>query len=327
MVLLLIASCCVGLVTYFLTEPLVRDILDRNLIERDAWNRQEGRWQRLRRSSQWLYIAEPWIRSGARLVQRRTPWITVQGRSDDIIHRLFNLCVNTIFGSPQRLALATQMRSHDYPWSVDELAAAAGLLSLISATMAAVCLPLRHLSLSMFAITELIVAIIVYRIVLRSFIRRAEDRRVAVRQLLPHAIDAIAMIMSSGGTFEHGIDSIVADFPNHPLSKELSRLHNSHELGQTMREAIEDSAHAVCLPEFDEFARVLSRIHGDGVPAAENFQHLAKHLRVAHLRRMEEEVGKAEASMSLPTMCVLGASMLVCVTPFVLSLWESDLFK
>ncbi len=99
-----------------------------------------------------------------------------------------------------------------------------------------------------------------------------------------------------------------------PLDVDLNQL--THHVAET-----------ISLPEFHELVRVLSRIHQHGVPAAESFGRLAKQLRVNQLRFMEEEIGKAEATMALPTMLVLLAAMMVSAAPFVLSLSLSDLIN
>ena len=94
-----------------------------------------------------------------------------------------------------------------------------------------------------------------------------------------------------------------------------------------MLAALETAALSICLPEFDELVRVLGRVQEHGVPAAENFTRMAKQLRSLQLRYMEEAVGRAEASMAMPTMLVMLACMIVSAAPFILSIMQSDLFN
>lgn len=83
---------------------------------------------------------------------------------------------------------------------------------------------------------------------------------------------------------------------------------------------------AICLPEFDDVTRILLRIHDHGAPSSESFIRLSKQMRLAHLRRMEEQVGQAESKIALPTMLVLFSCMLICLAPFIFAFTESNLF-
>jgi Flp pilus assembly protein TadB len=137
-------------------------------------------------------------------------------------------------------------------------------------------------------------------------------------------MDSIAMVMSSGGTFRAGMDSVIRDFPEHPLCQEFIRLRNELDRGQVMTEALQTIASSICLPEFDEMVRVLARVHQHGTPGSEAFVRLAKQLRISHLRHLEEEVGRAEATMALPTMLVMASCMVIAVAPFILSILKSS---
>ena len=159
------------------------------------------------------------------------------------------------------------------------------------------------------------------------FIHGRDRRRREVRRFLPHAMDTVAMVMSSGDPFAVSLDAVIRDFPDEPLSQELAVMQNNLKRGQTMDAALANLSDTICLPEFREMVRVLSRIQDHGGAGAADFTRLARQLRIAQLRYMEEEVGKAEASMEIPVILVMFSAMLVSVAPFLLALMQSDLMK
>jgi Flp pilus assembly protein TadB len=315
-----------GAAVYFMLIPIIRDIFERDELDQDTWNRQHVRWTRLRDSSGLFRSAERWIRAIAKIVQRRLPWIVESKCASTRLGQLLQTTQRLVLGNPTSLNNAVRIRTHDQPWASEEVVATAILLGLWGGAFSVIVL-LNLFTWPWLVVIGSSVSIGCYRFWIIRFVKEAQQRRQAVRHLLPHAIDAIAMIMSSGGTFYAGMEVVTADFPSHPLSQELKRLRNNLERGQSMRDALQDAAQTICLPEFDEMVRVLSRVHGHGIPGAENFRRLAKQLRITHLRHMEEGVGRAEASMSLPTLLVLVACMLVCCAPFLLGIMENEVLK
>jgi Flp pilus assembly protein TadB len=236
-------------------------------------------------------------------------------------HLVQTICL----GNSREIEKATEIRALEHPWKPAEFVAT-GLIVASASAIASTIIMLRSVTGVWLVIFTFAVFFATYRIWLRRFVQQAKAKQQRVLQLLPHAVDTITMVMQSGGTFLAGIESVIRDFPTHPLSLELQRMRNRLNRGQTMREAIELTARSIRLPEFDDVARILSRIHQHGASSTDSFARLSKQMRLAHLRRMEEQVGQAESKMSLPTMLILFSCMLVCLGPFLLAVSEIKFF-
>ena len=307
---------------YFLLQA-VFDLDDCRLAQ---WHREEPRWNCLRQVSRLFKSFQPWIVYLARVIDARLAFLVKMDKPATHLQRVAQLLVKLIFGAPDRMRAACRSLHAVEPWSVSERIAC-GIAFATLATIAAALVLVD--STTTYRGYLLIVAawFATYRVWRGSIVSRGERRRRSVRRFLPHAMDCIATVMTSGDTFRTGIETVIRDFPDHPLCQDLQRLRNELDRGQVMATALQTTAESIGLPEFDEMVRVLSRIHQHGTPASDSFVRLAKQLRVSHLRHMEEEVGRAEASMALPTMLVMASCMIVAAAPFVLSIMESSMFQ
>lgn len=323
--IIFVASGLMGATAFLLIQPFVAVFFSEDHLEYEAWNRQQLRLLKLRTGSSVFRVLERWIRGLSRLIEKHATWLIVARRRETSFQRLTDFGFSSVFGSPATISEAVRIRTNEQPWLGSELVAA-GLIMGASAflcvgiTLYGALSPLRLVVLCGCCM------LVVHRIWILGFVKKARERQFAVRQLLPHSIDMIAMIMQSGGTFVAGINSIIEDFPKHPLSEELSIMRNRLERGQSMREAVDTTASTICLSEFDEVARALNRIHEHGAPSSESFLRLAKQMRLTHLRKMEERVGQAESKMQFPTVIVLISCILVCVGPLLLSMLEGGVF-
>ena len=323
---LLVSSFLIGWVTYNLASIAFNAILVVDDQRLAIWHREEARWSRLRQSSSLFRNLQRWIVGISLCVEQYAPWFVELPNSKQFAIRITGICFRTVFGNSNRLNQAVRVGSAVEPWHPSEIVSCGLLLASFFTVFMAMAMVDGPVT-SRYVATVSLSWIAVYRLWCFRVVMRGELRRKQVRRFLPHAMDSIAMVMASGGTFRSGIDSVIGDFPDHPLSQELSRLRNELERGQTMTQALLSSAKSICLPEFDEMVRVLARIHQHGTPASDSFVRLAKQLRISHLRHMEDEVGRAEASMALPTMLVMISCMIVAVAPFALSIMGSSFFE
>lgn len=316
------ASVLMGAAVFLFMRPFIGSFLSEDHLEYEAWNRQQLRLLRLRTRSNTFRLLERWIRGLSRFIEKYATWLVVARKPESTFQRLVDVGLTSVFGSPSTVSEAVRIRTNEQPWLVSELVAAGLIMGGMSFSCIGIILygALSSVKLGLLCICSMVV---VYRMWIRVFVKGAKERQFAVRQLLPHSIDMIAMIMQSGGTFISAMNSIIDDFPKHVLSDELLIMRNRLERGQSMREAVDATASTICLSEFDEVARVLNRIHEHGAPSSESFLRLAKQMRLAHLRNMEERVGQAESKMEFPTVIVLISCILVCVGPLLLSMIES----
>lgn len=320
------SSICAGIAAFYLTRASA-SLATRNATnDAEAYDKRQLRYRLLRQSSVVFEYGEVVIASMASTLEGRLSWVWGTQAATRLPGRLSQLLAKMILGNFREISRATDIRSIEQPWRPAELAAAGVLVGCVGA-ITTTLLMFRSVSGGTLFALAVIGFAVAQRLWIGRFIRRAKLRQQSVLRLLPHAVDTITMVMQAGGTFLLGLESVAKDFPGHPLSMELLRMRSRLGRGQTMRESIELTARAISLPEFDDVARILTRIHDHGAPSTDSFARLAKQMRVAHLRRMEEQVGKAESKMSLPTMLVLFSCMLVCLGPFLLTVSEIKFFN
>jgi Flp pilus assembly protein TadB len=313
-----------GLAAFTALSPLVNAILAPQTLSKDNWHRSQPRWNQLRTNSKAFRSLESWIVGVGYLIENRLPWFLELPKYNDWPGRAATTVFTVVFGSQSKLLKAVRIMSTVQPWSRGELLACTWLTSLTVA-IGFVLVFGGVLGTWSCIGTAIAVFFVSHRTVLGLFIAKAEQRRRSIRVFLPHAMDTISMVMSSGDPFRAGLDTVIRDFPFHPLSQEFACLRICLDRGQTMSAALHEMAGRVCLVEFDELTRTLAQVHQHGVPASETFSRLAKQLRVVQLRVMEEQVGRSEAAMALPTMLILISCMLVAIAPFVLSIIDSEL--
>ncbi len=323
---LVASSVAAGAAVFTAVQPLLRAILAPQTLNYDSWHRSQPRWQHLRETSPVFRSSERWFVGIGILLEHRLPWFLELPNPKDPLIKVAVRLFQVVFGQPRKLDRAVRICNSVKPWSAGEVLAAAWLLFAVVTGLVSL-LMLGSISPGYCLLVGILAGWIAYRVALSVFIARADQRRRAIRKFLPHAIDTIAMVISSGDPFLAGLNTVICDFPAHPLSQEFTRLRACLERGQTMSAAIEEITMNIGLPEFDELTRVLSRVHDHGVPAAANFTRLAKQLRLLQLRHLEEEVGRSEAAIALPTMLVLISCMLVATAPFLLALPQMNIFK
>jgi Flp pilus assembly protein TadB len=313
------SSVLFGVATFLALSPIVRAIISPKSLDHDNWHRCQPRWQRLRETSELFRSLERWIVGTGYLIERHLPWFLQLPESPTGFLRLATYVFSLVFGKPKNLNQAIRVLNTVQPWSAGEVVACAWFLSAFTTALVTVSV-LRTYSPMVCVVIAVISWMVSQRLIIQLFLGKAQQRRATIRKLLPHAMDTISMVVSSGDPFRIGLDTFIRDFADHPLSQEFQRLRSNLDRGQTMKESLAAVAFNVCLPEFDEMARVMGQMHTHGAPAAENFTRLAKTLRTVQLRNMEEEVGKSESQMALPMMMVLLSCILVAVAPFLLTI-------
>lgn len=286
-------------------------------------HRDRARWARLHQASGLFRALRQWIIGISQVLERHARWIvsppTLRGRWSHML-----VCgLRLLLGDAHALARAVRIGNAVAPWTVAELAATGIIFAMFAVVATGLILGAETLTAAGL-VKAALAGLAVYRGWWLSIVIASRKRQRIVKRFLPHAMDTIAMVMAAGGTFRAGMETLIRDFPHHPLSVELQRLNSELNRGQTMAQAVQVTRDSICLPEFDELVRVLNAIHQHGAPAADSIMGLAKQLRNAQLRDLEDEVGRAEALMALPTMLVVASCMVIASAPFLLAVMSSE---
>lgn len=324
--LIVIASFFVAGSTLFASYFLLQAIFTIDERRTLAWHRDQARWMRLRQCSGLFRSLQQWIVGISQVIETNLPWFVAMPPQPGRYRRVAMTVTRWLIGDSSKLNQAARVGNAIEPWATSEIVAVGFLFS--SFAVAAYGLTVSASVLSAMGLVKLVaVFLVTYRLWCYRIVSRSGQRQNQVRQFLPHAMDTIAMVMSSGGTFRSGIDTVIRDFPDQPLSVELNRLRNDMERGKTFSDALLVTKESICLPEFDELVRTLGTIAHHGAPASGSFVDQARQLRKSQSQHLENLIGRAEAMIALPTMMVMLSCMLVASAPFVLSLMSSTILE
>lgn len=322
--LVLSSSLSAAISAILIAYPLLAAILSSNFSEGRQWDYEQLRVQRLREASALFRSLERWIVGIANMISLHAPWFLKLETRQSL--RLTYRGFEVLFGRSADVARAVRVGQIIEPWTPAEVVAVGWIFGCLTSGCVLVTL-MQNLSAGAMIVALVLSWLGAYRVWIAWFAANAEARRRSMRLFLPHAMDCIAMVMSAGGTFREGVETVVRDFPDQPLSQELSGLRMEMDHGRPLLSALKESASRICLPEFDELVSVLTRTSEHGAPGAASFARLSKQLRVHQLRWMEAEIGKADAKMALPTMLAVFSCMLFVAAPFGLQFLEFGLFK
>jgi len=318
----LLLAGSIYLAFYFLLQAIFSTDERRRMV----WHREQARWDRLRQASGVFRSLQQWIVGLSQVIETRLAWFVAMPPQTGRVRGIGMTLTRFLIGDSNKLNQAVRVGNAIEPWATSEVVAVGFLFSSFAVTACGLLLfssPFTPSGLAKLLVTFLVF----YRLWCYRIITRSNRRQAQVRQFLPHAMDTIAMVMASGETFRAGINTVIRDFPDHPLSVELTRLRNDLQRGQTMAQALQVTKDSICLPEFDELVRTLGAIAQHGAPASGSFVDQAKQLRKTQLQHLEDLVGRAEAMMALPSMLVMLSCMLVASAPFVLSLVSSTIME
>ncbi len=323
---LFLSALLMGVAAYLLSHTVFGAVYRDHNVMNEHWKLGELRWQRLRQTSLLFRLLERWVLALDRVLLMYLGWFISEPTTNTKLQAYGKTLLKILLGNPRRLQESVKILSCQQPWTASELIAAHLLVAAsVAILVSLLCLgelPAQWMLYAAPILGWLVLQTLNYQVNLRASLRRR-----SIRNFLPHAMDSISMVVSAGDPFDRALDLIIQDFPNHPLSEEFRRLRLNLERGQTKGDALAEIDQAICLPEFHEMTTILQRVNQHGVPVADSFARMAKHLRTKHLRYLEEEIGRAEASISLPTMLVMFSCLLVVVAPFVLSFAQTYRFE
>lgn len=157
---------------------------------------------------------------------------------------------------------------------------------------------------------SVILAIIVFFFTFRNaIIAKRVRRKLAFLDNLPDAIELIIRAAQAGIPISEAIATAGNEI-NEPVRSEFARISNKIRLGVDMKDAMNEAADRIQLPDFDFFVVALLVQRETGGQLAETLQNLATILRRRKEMRMKIKALTAEGRMS---------SKVVSALPFVTS--------
>jgi tight adherence protein C len=142
---------------------------------------------------------------------------------------------------------------------------------------------------------------------------RAHRRRGAIERHVPEMMDAIALGMSSGLSFDSSFALYHTRFDDE-LSQACARAQRSWETGLVTREqALASLARETGVPVMERFAGNVTRALRYGSPLGDVLDDLATQARAVYKSQLEEEMAKIPVRMLIPTAVLILPAMLIMV--------------
>src|SRR3990170_1490937 len=147
--------------------------------------------------------------------------------------------------------------------------------------------------------------------------RRMRARRLAIWKSLPDALDLMTICVEGG----LGLDAAfrqVSEKLKSPLAGEVSQMLREVGMGRPRREALEEMASRIGVPEVMTFANAVVQAEQLGASLGRVLRAQAFTIRTRRRQRAEEMARKAPAKMVFPlVLCVMPSLFIVVVGPIV----------
>jgi tight adherence protein C len=152
---------------------------------------------------------------------------------------------------------------------------------------------------------------------------KARDRRDAIAQGLPPAVDLMTTCIEAGLSLEQTLARVAREIElSAPtLAEELRTTASELDAGVSLPDALRRLARRVGLDDLSALCGVIAQAHGLGAPVASTLREYAQSSRRQRMAMLEERAGKLAAQMTVPlAVCLLPAAMLTILGPAIVQL-------
>ena len=141
------------------------------------------------------------------------------------------------------------------------------------------------------------------------------DRRNELEQVLPNALDVVAISMEAGLGLDRALEQLVRHQEG-PLTLLVARALREIELGRPRSEALNDMAAATGIEDFNSLIRSIIHAERTGVPIARTIAAHSAQMRVKRRLKIRSDAARASLKILLPTVgCVFPTLWLILLGP------------
>lgn len=139
---------------------------------------------------------------------------------------------------------------------------------------------------------------------------RINDRVYKSRKQLPDALDLMSSSVEAGLSLDAALRRLV-EYQKGPLAQEISRAIEDMTLGKSRRDAMNEAAERLPLPEFTAFVQSLNQAEVSGAPIGEVLRVQAEQIRIKRRQHAEAQAQRAPLLMIIPLVFLILPSMFV----------------
>ena len=152
---------------------------------------------------------------------------------------------------------------------------------------------------------------------------RINDRIYKARKQLPDALDLMTSSVEAGLSLDAALRRLV-EYHSGPLKQEMSRAIEDMMLGKARRDALNEAAERLPLPEFAVFVQALNQAEVTGAPIGEVLRVQAEQIRIKRRQHAEAQAQRAPLLMIIPLVFFILPSMfVVLLAPAALTILEA----
>ena len=140
--------------------------------------------------------------------------------------------------------------------------------------------------------------------------RRVKERKDAIRNDLPDALDLMAIAVEAGTGFEGAVAVVCENFDT-SLGSELSRMLKEMELGLSRREALQNLRRRTDVPELSGFVIAIIQADALGMPVGRVLKTQAVEMRNKRRAWAREKAGKLPVKIMFPLVLFIFPAILV----------------
>jgi tight adherence protein C len=152
---------------------------------------------------------------------------------------------------------------------------------------------------------------------------KARERRDAIAQGLPPAVDLMTTCIEAGLSLEQTLSRVAREIERSAptLAEELETTANELDAGVSLPDSLRRLARRVGLDDLSALCGVIAQAHGLGAPVAATLREYAQSSRRQRMAMLEERAGKLAAQMTVPlAVCLLPAALLTILGPAIIQL-------
>jgi tight adherence protein C len=141
---------------------------------------------------------------------------------------------------------------------------------------------------------------------------RISNRRLAITNALPDALDMLTISVEAGLSFEQGLTEIVSRW-NHELAKEFRRVLYEVGVGKSRREALERLSQRTGVADVLSFVTAVNHSEELGTSLAQVLNVQAQELRIRRRQRAQEAANKVPIKILFPMVFLIFPAMFAVI--------------
>lgn len=217
----------------------------------------------------------------------------------------------------EKIQLALSRGAEPLPWKPEEFVGTAVMESILMFCAVAFVGSGYFASTAFIGIAAGVSGLFLW-LILSGLDKKGKDRLAQIETRLPYSVDLIALMMGAGADFERGLETVIRETPEHPLSSEFDKVLQSVGRGRVLSEALEDVNNRLSSELIRVMVFSVNKANELGTPLADMFLELADDMRLKKSQWAETKAGEAQTNINFPSLIIMCGCLITIVGIFVL---------